>query len=206
MAVLCAATMIDAAPPPGIVEQAFDVDAMVRQVMLTEGGYVAHPSDRGGITNHGISLRFAMTIGLDRNGDGVTDEEDILDLSIEEAVFLYKNYFYYGPRINELRKDLRPQIFDIAVHAGGGRAIKILQTALNKKLDSMWPRLAVDGILGPRTRRATTWLIKDLGVKQVNNIIVTTRMEFYESLVRLDPSQQVFMRGWTIRAMKYLQP
>ena len=49
--------------------------AMV-EILRCEGGYTDHPSDPGGATNLGISLRFAQDIALDLDDDGDTDATD----------------------------------------------------------------------------------------------------------------------------------
>jgi lysozyme family protein len=54
---------------------------LVKTILKFEGGYVDHPSDPGGATNFGISLRFMLLTKdvelFDMNKDGKIDKEDV---------------------------------------------------------------------------------------------------------------------------------
>lgn len=103
-------------------------------VMRWEGGLVDHPSDPGGLTNHGVSIRAYPELG----------REGILNLTKEDAAKLYFKD-YWTPNIPEfLPESARVLIFDCAVNQGSGFARKCLQRAV---------RATPDGVLGPETAR-----------------------------------------------------
>jgi lysozyme family protein len=92
----------------------------------------------------------------------------------------------WGNRI--IHQGLANKFFDCAVNAGIIQATKWVQRAL--------PGLVVDGHMGPKTLVA---------INQGNpvDVLSNVRMqqaEFYRMLVHRDKSQEVFLRGWLLRA------
>lgn len=102
--------------------------------MRWEGGLVDHPSDPGGITNYGISIRAYPQLG----------REGILNMTHDEAAKIYYKD-YWTPNIPDfLPESARILIFDSAVNQGSSFAKKCLQRAV---------RATPDGVIGPETRR-----------------------------------------------------
>lgn len=104
----------------------------VALVLKHEGGYVNDPRDPGGETNFGISKK-------------AYPHEDIAALTVERATALYHRDYWQAMRGDELPFGLALAVFDMAVNAGTGAAIRLLQRAL---------RVTEDGKLGPVTLRA----------------------------------------------------
>lgn len=106
-------------------------------VLQNEGGLSDIVVDRGGITKFGISLRFLLGEKIDVDGNGSIDREDIINLDIEQAKTIFKNVFWNrlfpSHRLYEsvMEPNAMVKLFDIAVHCGQSRAIKILQEAIN---------------------------------------------------------------------------
>jgi len=122
-----------------------------------EKGLVDDARDPGGITNHGISLRFAVDCGdldrdgrpdLDVDGSGQVDAADIRALTRDQAQAIFKAHFWDLLKCDEIASaGLALQIFDMSVNQGRGPAVSALQQALGVK---------VDGKLGPVTLKAAT--------------------------------------------------
>lgn len=159
-------------------------DRAVDVVLKHEGGFVDHPSDPGGATNHGISLRYARTLGsmLDLDGDGDVDRDDILKITPEQAKTVYREWFWRDVRGDELPSGVDLTVFDFAVNSGAGRAIRFLQRALG---------VQQDGVFGPATMRAV--LAAD--PKTLVNSINDARLTFLKGL----STWPTFGRGWTNR-------
>lgn len=119
----------------------------VRIVLKHEGGYVDHPRDPGGATNHGISLRYARTRGsmFDLDGDGDVDKHDILLVNKDFAAQVYRDWFWADVRGDEQQAGIDLSLFDCAVNSGAGRAVRFAQGLLG---------LEVDGYYGPKTHAA----------------------------------------------------
>lgn len=65
-------------------------------VLEHEGGLVDDPVDPGGITNLGISFRLLQDLPehlADITKDGIIDEQDIVNITIESAAGIYKEIF-----------------------------------------------------------------------------------------------------------------
>ena len=103
------------------------IDQMIQDVLKREGGYVDHPSDRGGPTKYGITQN---TLSKYYGYAATTDE--VKALSIDVAEEIYKRNYFYGPAINTLVEDIQPFIFDCAVNHGPRTAIKFIQSVCNQ--------------------------------------------------------------------------
>ena len=119
----------------------------LKAVRRWEGGLVDHPSDPGGITKWGISLRFLRSVGMDVNSDGVIDGKDIRSLTEEQVTKLYYDHFWVKCYCHLLPPGVSLAVFDCGVNQGPGRARRLLQKAL---------RVKVDGKIGPITLNAVT--------------------------------------------------
>lgn len=188
-------------------------DEAVRVVLEHEGGLVDHPEDPGGVTNYGISLRWAVHAMIDAgdtalelldiDGDGDTDADDVRTMQRADAVVLYRAFWWDRYRYGEIQdQTLATKVFDLAVNMGPKQAHRCAQRAVRGIGDD----LVDDGILGPLTRAALN-LFGSVG------LIPPLRSEaagFYRALiVRNDalrrhgievPDFGVFKRGWLRRA------
>lgn len=116
-----------------------------------EGGFVDHPSDPGGATNHGISLRYARSKGrlMDLDQDGDVDAADIRLITRDVAMSLYEMDFWRPIRGDELPPALALLTFDAAINNGTPQAIRWMQQAAGVR---------ADGQLGPVSMQALTSL------------------------------------------------
>ena len=142
-----------------------------------EGGYVNHPDDPGGRTNHGITQRVYEKF----LGEDVTEEE-MKDMPLEDVFSIYKDDYWDRIRGDELPSGVDLCIFDWAVNSGVSQASKALQRVLGV-LD--------DGIIGSRTVAA----VCERDSAQVVEAVSQKREDFYRSLGTFD----TFGRGWLRR-------
>ena len=164
-----------------------------------EGGFVNHPSDPGGATNYGISLRFLANhpeIG-DFDGDGDVDVQDIANMTVEDACNVYRQFWWDKYRyylIND--QTIATKVFDMSVNMGASRAHRILQASLNKTFGL---QLDVDGIIGNATLGVVNACQDDVE-QALLTTICNEQYGFYERLIQNDPSLAVFRNGWRNRA------
>lgn len=178
------------------------LDAILDRILESEGGLTNDKEDRGGITNYGVSLKYARgKPEMDLDGDGDIDAADIRLVTPAIAKRLFTEDFFIKPRFGTLPDQVWAQMFDIAVNAGAKRAVILLQRALT----TLGARIHIDGLLGEQTRLAAFNMIQQNGGAAVNNALVEQRLQFYDAIIENNPSQAVFRNGWRTRARSFLQ-
>lgn len=160
-------------------------DEAFKKTLTYEGGLSDDVHDAGGLTKYGISQR-------------AYPKEDIRNLTIEKAKTIYKRDYWDKCRCGEIKdKSLAMQIFDIAVNSGCGGAGRLLQNTINSIAKTT---LKVDGAIGS----VTVTIANSLPGKTLNNALVSARVQFYKTLCIKNPSQNVFLKGWTRRANSFI--
>ena len=166
----------------------------ISSILEHEGGLCNDKGDPGGITNWGISLRFLKATGLDLNGDGVINSEDVIGISKDGAEAIYRKYWwdkYRYAAFNELI--VVEKVFDLAVNMGGLAAHKLLQIAINRI--NQIP-IAVDGLLGGRTFAAAN---STDGI-QLRQQLRDCAEHHYQEILAANPAMEWARKGWLNRA------
>lgn len=164
-----------------------------------EGGLTDHPSDPGGITHYGVSLRWLRSLGHDLgdiDGDGDIDADDIRALTPDQAAALFKLKFWDAYTLDNLPQLTATIHYDCMVNTGPKQAALIAQRACNTLVGSYGVKLAVDGILGPQTRKFLALHATPI----LATAMIEQRKGFYLSLVQDKPDFAPFQRGWLNRA------
>jgi lysozyme family protein len=133
-------------------------------MLQSEGGFVNHPSDPGGMTNLGVTkATWENWVGRESN------EAEMRGLTPEKVEPLYKKKYFDAVRGEELPMGLDYLMFDFAVNAGAGRAIKTLQTAVG---------VTPDGGFGPMTMAA----VQSVDPNELIERFSQAKEDFYRSL------------------------
>jgi lysozyme family protein len=151
------------------------------RVLKHEGGYSHDPLDSGGRTNLGVTQR----VWEEFVGHPVS-EADMRALTPEKVGKLYKQKYWNAAYCEVLPRGLDYVVFDFAVNAGTGRAVKTLQSAIG---------VVADGIIGPRTMAA----INGANPKKLVDDYSDERTDFYQGIVARRPDQARFINGWLRR-------
>lgn len=170
-------------------------ETSVAWVFDAEGFYSDDPSDRGGATKFGISLRFLKQLPGsqgDLNRDGVVDAADVRFVTVDKAREIYLTEFWEPCRCGALPPPLDAVVFCAAVNHGERVAKWLLQTALGVKPDGLIGRLT---LLAAQSAKPDD-LIPDL---------LARRTMFYADIVASDTSQAKFERGWYRRLFRLQQ-
>ena len=177
-----------------IPQQLKHAGRMLDFIMEREGGFVNDPKDPGGATKYGISLRFLQTIDpamADLNDDGDVNVDDIFSMTMETARAFYMDLFYKPMGIGRYPAPMGAAMLDTGVNMGKTRAGIILQQALNKS----GADLAVDGIVGPKTRTALMFF----DTMDTLRAFLLVRVFVYAQLCRENPDLHRFFFGWVER-------
>lgn len=144
-----------------------------------EGGVSDHPRDAGGLTNHGITQAT-----YDRYRDAQKQpRRPVTEITRDEVHHLYHTMYWLAAKCDTLPWPLSMGHFDCAVNSGVAGAWRIMQRALG---------VEPDGRPGPRT-------MNKLQTTDPENLLwrwLEARTDFYVTIVRNDPRQLVFLRGW----------
>lgn len=216
---------MDPAPSPDditVIAFSSRYEAAFKELLGIEGGYVNDPSDKGGATKYGISLRFLAAEGtFDDDGDGKADFDldmdgditgaDVRALTIGDARYLYYRCFWKPLAAETFPAPIGEMLFDQGVNGGMSAAKKLLQRALNQSLIEARQKygsntspdpLKVDGVLGDKSRNAIAWVLRypSMGMPVIVANYRAAVRERYRNIVARYPSQQKFLRGWLARA------
>jgi lysozyme family protein len=149
-------------------------------MLQSEGGFANHPSDPGGMTNLGVTkATWENWVGR------ASDEAEMRSLTPEKVEPMYRKKYWDAVRGDEVKLGLDYLLFDFAVNAGAGRAIKTLQTAIG---------VPVDGGFGPITMAS----MKSYEPVKLIERFSQAKEDFYRSLNTFD----VFGKGWLNRVAK----
>lgn len=146
-----------------------------------EGGFVNHPDDKGGATNMGVTLRtYRDFYGTDKNVD------DLRNMTAEEWEHIMKTGYWDICRADRISSQSVAEVLvDWCVNSGGV-AIRRTQEILSLK---------PDGIVGPVTLQT----INSQRPQELFKRILYVREQFYKDIVKWNPSQKVFLKGWMNR-------
>lgn len=154
----------------------------MRYVFGEEGGYSNNPADKGKATNLGITQAT-----LDRaRGQGWTRVENVRDLTRFEAEQVYWNGYWIAPRCYAFPAPLDLLAFDAFVQHRPTAAAEIMQTAVGT---------VPDGIIGPKTIDAAHKVDPVSAIERY----AYARERLYRQIVKADPTQTVFLKGWLNR-------
>ena len=146
-------------------------------ILEHEGGFVNHPKDPGGVTNHGVTKRvYDEWIGKK------STVEEMRNLTHEDVAPIYKKNYWNRAKCDQLPSGVDLCVFDWGVNSGVSRSAKALQRIVGVKQD---------GGIGPMTLQAVSEVEAEEIIEQMHYM----RDNFYRSL----DTFETFGKGWTRR-------
>ena len=152
-------------------------DDAVSLVLDLEGVPTNDPNDSGGLTKFGVSQAAFPDI-------------NVAGLTMAGAKDIYRSRFWAPLKCDELPGPLALVVFDSSVNQGVGAAAKMLQESL---------RTPVDGVIGPETLAAAKVSGRETVLK-----FTAKRLERYNYAVKVRPTNEKFIGGWHLRALRVL--
>lgn len=164
---------------------------LATKLFLSEGLFANDPIDHGGPTNRGITLSTWRKVGYDKDGDSDIDIDDIRLLSPADAMLVLEKCYWDRWHANEIKNQKVANILVDWLWCSGKWGIIIPQRILS---------VPADGIVGPATLKAVNCANPYQFLIQIYN----SRVAFIMNIIKKDPSQSRFERGWLIRLNAYL--
>ncbi len=176
-------------------------------ILEREGGYVNDPDDPGGAINFGVTIHTMRRLGLDLDGDGDVDSQDVRRLTKAQARDIFIRHYFHDPGISGLPAALHATVFDMQVNAGAN-AIKILQRLLQK----LGIKLTVDGKIGSKTLAAAS-RAAEMAPDHLADAYGIERRNYYYALADRRTASRKYARrrdggkgGWIRRAEEFISP
>ena len=137
-------------------------------------GYVNDPVDRGGETKFGVAKKANPTL-------------NITSLTWEQAKSVYFTKYWSAGKSDQLPDKIAIIHFDGCINHGVSRANKFSQEALG---------VVADGVIVPKTIAAANAVMKP---EEIVQHIARLRRNYYEAIIRNDPTQAKYRNGWLRR-------
>jgi len=178
------------APPPPPVQSAAErsranferAQALIKEF---EGGFVDDPRDPGGATNFGITH---TTLANWRKRPVTT--QDVRNMSYEEAKDIYFSEYWSNSACGGMPGPLALPVYNVAVHAGPGRAADFLLRSLNQNGASLTGGNRIDDVMLAAVTKAP---IPD---------VISDFIDLYEAKLRAHPNFAHFKTGFLRRVNK----
>lgn len=158
-----------------------DKNKLIPTIKKWEGGYSDNPNDRGGATNSGVTLAVYQSV----YGKSKT-KNDLKKMTSDQWNYIFTKLYWNKWKADEIKNQSIANILVDWVWMSGYGTIKKIQSLFG---------LTADGIVGNKTIS----YINSQDQEEVFNKIWNRRKQFYESLVKNNPSQKVFLKGWMNR-------
>jgi lysozyme family protein len=171
-------------------------DQCYAYTMANEGGgqVTNNPSDPGGITRYGVSLRFYRSYSHNPTATAATIE----NLSQLEAKEIAHNAFWMPLNLDMAQEFLTARaIFDCGYLSGIANSALCSQSALKQ----LGYDLLLDGILGSKSWKSLNECGPDIFLPAFVQIICNQ----FEALVDQRPKDSEFIKGWLARAQRLIK-
>lgn len=155
---------------------------LIPKVLKWEGGFVNHPNDKGGATNKGVTLStFRKYFGKTKTVD------DLKNITNEQWQYIFKKGFWDRWKADLIKNQSIAELLVDWLYNSGTWGIKYPQQVLG---------VVPDGVVGSKTIAAINSYPsqEELFYKLWNR-----RKKHYEDIVKRNPSQKIFLKGWMNR-------
>ena len=164
-----------------------DISILAPFILSWEGGFSNHPNDKGGATNKGVTIATWRQVGYDKDGDGDIDVDDLRLITEDDAMNrVMKPHYWNRWQADRIQSQSIANIVVDWVWASGKHGITRVQRILG---------VTPDGIVGEKTLAA----LNTRNPRELFDAIKRDREAFIESIIRSNPSQAVFRKGWLKR-------
>ena len=168
------------------------IDSCALKLWDLEGGFCNHPKDKGGATNRGVTFEVFKQ-WRHTQGRPIPTIDDLRELTFTEYCNILRWHSWDEWQADKINSQQVAEILVDWVYNSGSWGIKKPQAFLGLK---------PDGLVGAKTLKA----VNDYDPRLLFTHIKSMRKEFYLNIVKANPSQKVFLKGWLnrIESFKYI--
>lgn len=174
------------------------VDQIIDRILKVEGGYINHPNDKGGETNHGITVAVARANGY---------KGPMRNMTQAQAREIYRVRYVIAPGfglINNESPTIAAELVDTGVNMGPSVPSGYLQRALNalNRQQQDYKDIVADRKVGPATVAALKAYLGKRGAdgeRRLLALLNALQGARYLSIAENNPTQEAFMFGWLDR-------
>lgn len=165
-----------------------NIDKLIPHIIKWEGGakFTNDPLDRGGATKYGITLNTLISTHYDVNKDGKVDVNDVKALQLEDFKKILKSQYWDKWQADNINNQSIANLLVDWLWGSGKWGIIIPQRLLG---------VPADGVVGMNTINA----LNSANQRIIYNKVWQARKEFYEKIVKNNPSQSKWLKGWINR-------
>ena len=165
-----------------------NIDLLIPHIIKWEGGskYTNDPLDRGGATKYGVTIGTLQELKYDTNRDGKVNVEDVKALQLEDFKKILKSQYWDKWQADMINNQSLANLLVDWTWGSGVNGIKIPQRILG---------VTADGVVGEKTINA----LNGANQRYIYNKVWQARKEFYEKIVKNNPSQSKWLKGWLNR-------
>lgn len=165
-----------------------NIDKLIPHIIKWEGGnkFTNDPLDRGGATKYGVTIGTLQGLKYDTNRDGKIDVNDVKTLQLEDFKRILKSQYWDRWKADMIVNQSVANLLVDWTWGSGKHGIIIPQRCLG---------VTPDGIVGDVTINA----LNVSNQRIIYNKVWEARKEFYEKIVKNNPSQSKWLKGWLNR-------
>lgn len=161
------------------------IENLLPFILKWEGGYVHHKSDKGGATNKGVT--YKTWIDYCKKKGKEASLTTLRKMTNAEWIEIFREHSWMPCNADGIMSQRVANILvDWSWMSGTRTAIKKVQRLLG---------VTADGIVGVKTLAAINGHSEDALFGQIKE----ARKKYYQSIVKKDPTQQIFLKGWLQR-------
>lgn len=172
-------------------------DQIFEGIVGREGGFVDDPNDRGGATRWGVTERVARAHGHTGN---------MRDLPRDTALSIYEADYWIGPRFDQVHAispRIAEELCDTGINMGPSVPVAMLQRWLNafNQQGALYPDMAADGQIGPRTLTALKLFLAKRGSEGETVLLIAlncSQGQRYLELAEQRAANESFIYGWML--------